>query len=90
MRELEYTHDIACCIIVDRSPLRIVDGLGARSVQLWIRTAEPPGGYRYENWTKIACMGGRTVHGYVPLRDEREREREIGNAHNTQVIVHGS
>ena len=26
------------------------DRFCARSVQLWIRSAEPPGEHRYENW----------------------------------------
>ena len=67
--------DIACCIVVDHSPLRIVDGLGARSMQLWIRTAEPPGGYRCENWTKN-CLFGRTHGAWIRSAEGRERERE--------------
>ena len=31
---------------------RRTDRLGARSVQLWIRSAEFPGEHRYEKWTK--------------------------------------
>ena len=30
----------------------VTDGFGTRSVQLWIRSAEPPGEHRYQTWTK--------------------------------------
>ena len=49
----------------------------AGCVQLWMRSAEPPGQHRYENWkttTTIWLGDGRMHHapfcwhGYVPLR----------------------
>ena len=35
----------------DTHPLALLFELEAR-VQLWIRSAEPPGEHRYEKWTK--------------------------------------
>ena len=40
----------------------VTDRLSARSVQLWVRSAEPPGESRYENWT--------------PKNKEKVREKE--------------
>ena len=48
----EYKYHI---VTYRHSPLRtaeVADRLGVRSMQLWIRSAEPPGEHRYENWTK--------------------------------------
>ena len=44
---------------------RWTDKLGARSVQLLIRSVEPPGEHRYEKLTKIIRVSEMSQHLYT-------------------------